>query len=93
MTLTIDTIMAYTIAVVAIVGRLYKGIVGDKVVKRFKLSKLTPIVLLPVGIGIELIASGFGIVGVLKGIICTAVACLGFDTVKGLFYNGVGNVK
>lgn len=93
MTLTLDTSMIYTIAVLAILGKVYKQIVGDKTVFNRKLSKLTPVVLVIFGLMIQIMYNleTSILTGILKGIICTAVSCWGYDTCKFLWSKGIKN--
>lgn len=89
MTLNLDSSMILTVAVLVILGKLYKEIVQDKTIFNRKLSKLTPIVLLICGEIIQIIYSNLVLDGILKGIVCTAISCWGYDSVKFLFANGI----
>ncbi len=93
MTLTLDSSMILTIAVLAILGKVYKQIVGEKTIFNRKLSKLTPVVLVILGLAIQIFYNKdvSVLTGVLKGIICTAVSCWGYDTCKFLWSKGVKN--
>lgn len=93
MTVTLDSSMILTIAVLAILGKVYKQIVKDKTIFNRKLSKLTPVVLVILGLAIQIIYNleTSVLTGALKGIICTAVACWGYDTCKFLWSKGVKN--
>lgn len=91
MTLNIDLSMALTIGALVVIGSVYKSLVKDKVLFGRKLSKITPIVLLVFGELVQILYNLNGNIldGVLKGIVCTAIACCGYDTFKGLMSKGV----
>lgn len=89
MSLTLDNSMLLTIAVLVVFGQVYKNIVKEKTLFKFQLSKLTPIVLLICGELIQIIYSAILIDGILKGIVCTAIACWGYDTFKSVYIKGV----
>lgn len=91
MTLNIDVSMALTIGVLVVLGKLYKEIVQERTLFKRKLSKLTPVVLLVVGEVVQIVYSINGNVldGILKGVICTAIACWGYDAFKFLWSKGV----
>ena len=93
MSLTLDTSMVLTIAALVIIGKVYKDMVGDKELFKRKLSKFTPIVLAILGLAIQIIYNiNISILtGALKGIICTAVACWGYDSCKFLWSKGLKN--
>jgi hypothetical protein len=93
MSLTLDTSMVLTIASLVIIGKVYKDMVGDKELFKRKLSKFTPIVLAILGLAIQIIYNvNISILtGALKGIICTAVACWGYDSCKFLWSKGLKN--
>ena len=89
MSLNLDNSMLLTIAVLVILGKVYKELVKDRTIFNRKLSKFTPIVLLLCGEIIQIIYSNVLIDGILKGIVCTAISCWGYDTFKSIYIKGV----
>lgn len=83
--------MVLTVGVLVIIGKVYKDWVGDKTIFNRKLSKFTPVVLAIFGLAIQIFYNvNTSIVsGILKGIICTAVSCWGYDACKILWSKGI----
>ncbi len=93
MTFTISGITALYVAAIVIIGKALKPLLGDRTIGKVKLTKLMPVMLLIIG---EALAIAGALIqktdiwtAIVTGLVCTGVAVLGYDAVKGAMSKGV----